>query len=71
MKSYVEDDWITDSIQKANEKLSWRPVWDVGRALEVTIGWYREYHENGVVRTHNDLVDYVNFARERGAVWTA
>ena len=30
-------------ISEARERLGWRPTWDIGKALEHTVAWYRGY----------------------------
>jgi len=44
---------------KAREVLGWRPLWNFNKAIEATIGWYREFYESGTVRSREDLESYV------------
>jgi CDP-glucose 4,6-dehydratase len=37
-------------ISKARQKLGWRPTWDVERALERTVEWYRSYAKGADVK---------------------
>ena len=37
-------------ISKANSYLKWFPVWDTGKAIEKTVGWYKEYKKNDTYR---------------------
>jgi CDP-glucose 4,6-dehydratase len=43
---------------KAREKLNWHPVWGREPTFEKTVGWYREFYENGTLATESDLADY-------------
>lgn len=56
---------------RALQHLEWRPVWDADTTLRSTITWYREYHERGLVRSHDDLGAYVDDARAAGLPWAA
>ncbi len=54
---------------KAIDKLDWRPIWSLDRALHVTADWYRQFHEQGVTSTGEDLAAYVADAQLAGASW--
>ncbi len=47
-------------ISKARQRLSWRPVWNIERALERTVEWYRGYVGGADLRTlsHGQIADY-------------
>lgn len=52
---------------KARSQLNWRPVWNSETTFEKTVGWYRQFYENGVLATESDLVSYsdkINFWEE-------
>jgi CDP-glucose 4,6-dehydratase len=57
----------------ARQRLGWRPVWNLGRALQATAGWYRTYYENGPasMRDHSlrDISLYTSDAHARGLSW--
>jgi CDP-glucose 4,6-dehydratase len=55
--------------RKAREKLEWRPVWSLDKALHATADWYRNFHERGVTSTGEDLATYVSDAHSAGASW--
>jgi CDP-glucose 4,6-dehydratase len=57
------------NCDKAKQKLAWRPVWNLNSALEYTATWYRNYHENNLVSSADDLSRYVNDARQLGLPW--
>jgi len=48
---------------KAREQLGWTSAWDNATTFKRTIDWYREYYENGTVRTDSDLIAYVDGSR--------
>lgn len=56
---------------KAARELGWAAVWDADTALQRTAGWYRDFHDNGHVCSHEDLVAYVADASRAGLGWAA
>jgi len=54
---------------KANSQLDWRPIWKLDRALQVTVDWYRRFHEQGAISTGTDLATYLADARSAGVCW--
>lgn len=54
---------------KAKTLLSWTPVLDFEKALELTISWYRDYYEKGKINSKNDLLKYIELAKKNNAVW--
>ena len=56
---------------KAARELDWSPVWDAATTLRRTARWYRDFHENGNVRSHDDLAAYIADARRAGLEWAA
>ena len=57
--------------RKARARLGWRPVWDSPTTFERTAHWYRAQHEQGELRSRDDLGRYVAHARCVGMAWTA
>ena len=55
--------------QKANEKLEWRPVWNLDQALQATADWYRLFQEQGLTSTGEQLATYVSDAHSSGVSW--
>jgi len=45
---------------KARGLLGWSPVWNSDATFGKTVGWYREFYENGVLATESDLIEYMN-----------
>ena len=45
---------------KARQKLGWHPVWDSDEALKKTVHWYKSYYLDGMVKTEQDLRDYLS-----------
>jgi CDP-glucose 4,6-dehydratase len=56
---------------KAAERLGWRPVWDVERAIESTVAWYRAHLAEKEMRivTAEQIASYVEAARGAGTIW--
>lgn len=57
------------SIDKASARLPWRPTWDVGRAVDETVAWYRERDTDPWDRTTDQIRRYVEDARRAGQAW--
>ena len=55
---------------KANKLLDWQPIWDLKETIFQTIEWYREWHNNGHVITHDQIQSYINEATRKGVSWT-
>jgi len=43
---------------EARKILGWKPQWNMEQAVRQTIMWYKEYYENGIVRTDGDIKFY-------------
>ena len=54
---------------KAKKELKWFPVWNYESTIEETIVWYKEYYENSVILTHNQLVKFINDANYKNIKW--
>ncbi|WP_233841088.1 CDP-glucose 4,6-dehydratase [Dyella sp. 2HG41-7] len=59
------------NCDKARQQLAWRPVWNLGRALDKTATWYRAYYEAGRIESERDLATYVEEARRIHLEWAA
>jgi CDP-glucose 4,6-dehydratase len=57
------------SIDKAKARLPWRPTWDVTRAVDETVAWYRDRERDAWERTVGQLRRYVEDARQAGQLW--
>ena len=55
---------------KANKVLNWRPVWSTNEAVGYTIRWYKNYYNNGLINTKEDLESYISDARALQLSWT-
>lgn len=55
---------------KAHISLEWRDVWDSETTFEKTVKWYREFYEQGIVSTSQNLYEYIADARKKNLVWT-
>lgn len=45
---------------KANNILGWRNVWDFSQTIEKTITWYKNFYENNVISTIEDIKLFEN-----------
>ncbi len=54
---------------KARARLGWAPLWDAATTFKRTAQWYRHQHEQGGLRSREDLLHYVADARVAGLAW--
>jgi CDP-glucose 4,6-dehydratase len=54
---------------KAKMHLGWRPVWDLGAAIDRTATWYRQWLELGEVSSADQLDAYITDAVNSGLGW--
>lgn len=54
---------------KAMRHLSWRPVWGLKEGISQTAKWYRSWQENRTPISRQQLQNYVQDARNSGAIW--
>lgn len=47
---------------KAKSVLKWRPVWGIGKTLEKTVQWYKNYYIENVASTKQDIEAYLEDA---------
>ena len=59
------------NCSKAARMLSWRSLWNADDTLWRTIQWYRAYYQHSLLRSNEDLQDYVTTARSTGLRWAA
>lgn len=57
------------NCDKALQQLAWRPVWDIGTAIDRTGAWYRAFHDSGQMQTRNDIAAYVADAQRQDLAW--
>lgn len=58
-KIMKEADYLRLDITKAKELLGWQPVYDVGKALEITINWYKAFYSGTA-----DMFEYTKMQLE-------
>jgi CDP-glucose 4,6-dehydratase len=54
----------------AKTALDWKPVWQLDKALEKTVEWYKAFYENKEILTLNHLEIYIKDAQKANATWT-
>ena len=54
---------------KARARLGWAPLWNAATTFKRTAQWYRHQHEQGGLRSREDLLHYVADARIAGLAW--
>lgn len=55
---------------KAFKLLNWQPIWDGEEAIKRSIDWYKDYHENELITTENQLNEYIKEAVEKEIPWS-
>jgi CDP-glucose 4,6-dehydratase len=61
-------------IDKADQNIGWRPVWDFKTTIARTVEWYRSNHQNpsgGLSLLRAQIQSYCEDAQKSGLVWTA
>jgi CDP-glucose 4,6-dehydratase len=61
---------LTLNTKKAQEMLSWSPVWDFPTTVRKTVEWYRNFCTDNQVRTEEDLISYIRDAQDRQTLWS-
>ena len=56
-----EANFLKLDCTKIKDKLGWRPVWDIERAIEELVGWYKVYEKGGNISdiTKSQINDYL------------
>lgn len=60
-------------ITKSKNGLKWKPVLSVEESVDFTVGWYREFFENGgsmMSCSVGQLGSYTQKAAKKGAIWS-
>ena len=47
---------------KAVQRLGWKPVWTTADAVKKTIGWYRQFYDNGKVISSEQVSEFLSTA---------
>jgi CDP-glucose 4,6-dehydratase len=55
---------------KAKTVLQWQPIWQLDKAIEKTIEWYKAFYGNNKVLTHSQIASYIKDAKQANAIWT-
>ncbi len=43
---------------KSRKELGWSPTWDMGLAVRKTIKWYKDFYENGIISSDDNITEY-------------
>jgi CDP-glucose 4,6-dehydratase len=54
---------------KARSKLKWQPVWDMNKTIEKITNWYRDYYNNNIINSVQDLELYISDAHDKNITW--
>ena len=71
-RSVHEAKLLSLCIDKADQTLGWRPVWDFETTIAHTVAWYRYNHQNpsgGLALLRTQIQSYCEDARASGLAW--
>lgn len=68
-KFYKEAKYLQLDCSKAHKKMKWRPVWHIDKTLRKTVEWYKAYHENNILKSEENLDEYIIDAFNKGLSW--
>jgi CDP-glucose 4,6-dehydratase len=54
---------------KAYAKLKWQNVWDHHKTFAKTAVWYKNYYEQNLVGSRDDLQEYISDAKQKQVAW--
>lgn len=54
---------------KSYLKLKWLPVWDLKTAVRRTLEWYKTFYENDRVNSSEDILKYIEDAKNKNLQW--
>jgi len=54
---------------KVHILLNWNNVWDSYTTFEMTVKWYKEFYENNNITTSENLIKYIQDAKDKGVQW--
>ena len=55
-----EANYLSLNIEKAKNKLKWKPIWSNDLAIEKTINWYKNFYNNGILETDQNIDQFIN-----------
>jgi CDP-glucose 4,6-dehydratase len=61
-----EAHYLKLDASKANSKLHWKAVWNLGSTLQITADWYRDFYENKKIATLDNIKQYCEDAKKMG-----
>ncbi|WP_163339384.1 CDP-glucose 4,6-dehydratase [Desulfopila sp. IMCC35008] len=67
--TYHEATLLKLSCKKAEDYLQWQPIWEGTEAIVKSVEWYRSYYEKNEILTEYHFDEFVQSAKENGAVW--
>lgn len=56
---------------KAHIRLKWKDVWDSKTTFEKTVLWYKNFYENNITDTIDDLNQYILDAKKKKLMWSS
>lgn len=69
-KKFHEAGILMLNCTKAKSELQWEAVWDMNTSIQYTANWYKNYYENNIINSQNDLLAYINTAKAKSIIWT-
>ena len=69
-ENHHEANLLMLDCSKSNKLLKWTPVWNRSETIRKTIVWYKDFYDNGVINTEEDIAQYVEDAINKKKLWT-
>jgi len=63
--NFHEDGLLQLDCSKANKQLGWTTTWDIDKALEMTVEWYRHFYEHQEVISQKQLMQYIQTSKTK------
>ena len=64
-----ESKYLMLDSSKAYNKLKWKPVWEIDLTVNNTIDWYKNYYEKKIVKTDDQIVNFIQDAQKNKLSW--
>lgn len=69
-KDFHEAAFLKLDCSKVHLLLEWKQVWNINETFKNTVDWYKYFYENNLIKTEDDLMRYINSAKDKKLSWT-
>lgn len=64
-----EANLLSLDCSRINVELSWKNIWDIEQSCVNTTEWYKDFYVNNIIKTEQNIQEYIKDAAEKDAVW--